>query len=67
MSMFDRRYWVVGGIYRDTAFEEMTPDSRSVMGPYRTRTEAESAWRAAADASRSECMARFSIAEERVR
>ncbi|MFN4088429.1 MAG: hypothetical protein ACK4QW_05215 [Alphaproteobacteria bacterium] len=67
MSIFDRRYWVVGGIYRDTAFEEMMPESRSVMGPYRTRVEAESAWRVAADASRSECLARFSIAEEVVR
>ena len=67
MSMFDRRYWVVGGIYRNTAFEELMPESRSVSGPYRTRDEAESAWRAAADASRSDCMARFTIAEEVVR
>ena len=62
MSMIDRRYWVVGGIYRDTAFEEMMPESRSVSGPYRTRSEAESAWRTVANASRSECMARFSTA-----
>jgi hypothetical protein len=58
------RYWIVGGEYTDTAFTRLVDGTERVMGPYPCRTSAMQAWQALAEQTRSNCHARFAIAEE---
>ena len=59
------RFWIVGGEYASTAFETLIAGSERVLGPYGERRAAEEAWRRLAEASRSQCCVRFTIAAER--
>jgi hypothetical protein len=59
-----QRYWIVGGEYRDTAFTELKPESRTINGPFASYTDALSRWRAMAEASRHDAYTRFTIAVE---
>jgi len=64
MQKIANRYWVVGGLYRDAAFEALVPGTERVVGPFHEETEARHAWRILAEQSRSACLARFSITVE---
>jgi hypothetical protein len=58
------RFWVVGGKYTDTGFNELVSGSERVMGPYPNRDTALVAWRRVAEETRADCCARFAVAEE---
>lgn len=62
--MHHDRFWVVGGKYRDMSFADLIPGSESLYGPFRTRRDAEDAWRRVSERHRSQCLARFVIAAE---
>ena len=61
------RFWVVGGEYTDTSFNELVSGSERVMGPYTNRDAALVAWRRVAEETRGDCYARFTVAEEPAR
>ncbi len=63
----DTRFWVVGGEYTDTSFNELVSGSERVMGPYSDRDAALVAWRRVAEETRGDCYARFTVAEEPAR
>ena len=58
------KFWVVGGKYTDTDFNELVRGSERVMGPYADRDAALVAWRRVAEETRSDFYARFGVAEE---
>ena len=64
MQPQSNRYWIVGGEYADTSFSQIVDGTERVMGPYPSRERAMAEWQALAEATRSNCHARFSIAEE---
>ncbi len=61
------RFWVVGGKYADTGFDELVSGSERLMGPYSDRDAALVAWRRVAEETRGDCCARFAVVEEPVR
>ena len=63
--MRNQKYWIVGGEYTDTRFERLVAGSERLLGPYASREAALSTWRELAGATKAECHARFTIAEER--
>ena len=58
------KFWVVGGTYTDTSFDELVSGSERVMGPYPDRDAALVAWRRVAEETRSNFYTRFTVAEE---
>ena len=58
------KYWIIGGEYADTGFDRLVTGTEQLKGPFGSREAAMSAWRELADATRSNCHARFTIAEE---
>ena len=44
----NRRYWIIGGEYEDTRFENMRRGSHEVIGPFDDRDLAERTWRSLA-------------------
>ncbi|MBV6631918.1 MAG: hypothetical protein KI792_02665 [Alphaproteobacteria bacterium] len=58
------RFWIVGGEYVDTKFEQIVEQTRRVVGPFDCYRQARKEWQALSEASRSICTARFSIARE---
>lgn len=60
----DKKYWVIGGVYRDTEFNTIVEGTQRLFGPFPSKDEAIQAWRQVAEATRSSCLTRFSIAEE---
>ncbi len=62
-----QRFWIVGGEYDDTSFSTLVPGTERLLGPFRTRGEAERAWREVSQNTRSFALARFTIAAEQVR
>ena len=58
------KYWIVGGQYTNTDFDELIGGKAEVRGPYRDRDDAVQAWGGLASATRHDCLARYSIAEE---
>ncbi len=61
------RFWIVGGEYDDTSFTTLVQGTERLLGPFRTRGEAERAWREVSQNTRSFALARFTIATETVR
>ena len=59
-----KKYWVIGGLYRDTGFDAIVEGTERLFGPFPSRDEAIQAWRRVAEATRSSCLTRFSFAEE---
>ncbi len=59
------RFWIVGGEYATTAFEQLIEGTQRVLGPYGERRAAEDAWRQVSEENRSQCLMRFTIASER--
>lgn len=41
----ERRYWIIGGEYEDTRYENMRRGSHRVIGPFEDRDLAERTWR----------------------
>ncbi len=58
------KFWVVGGRFRDTAFNEVEPGTETVIGPLPDRNRAMEIWRRMSEQARSDCLMRFSIACE---
>jgi hypothetical protein len=44
----NRRYWIIGGEYEDTRYENMRRGSHSVLGPFEDLDLAERTWRSMA-------------------
>jgi len=60
----DRRFWVIGGEYADTAFSRVIPGTERVVGPLPSREEALSVWRRLSEEGRPRCLVRYAIAAE---
>lgn len=58
------RFWVVGGEYTDTTFNQLVSGSERVMGHFQDRNTALTAWLEVAEQARSDCHARHTIAQE---
>ncbi len=60
----DGRYWVIGGKYADTRFNEMIEGTSRLAGPFPNRDQALGEWRRLATETKADCLTRFSIAVE---
>jgi hypothetical protein len=60
----DSNFWVIGGEFGSMNFHKLVEGSAQVLGPFKTRQEAEDAWRAVSEESRHKAGVRFSIVEE---
>jgi len=58
------KYWIVGGEYTDTRFNDLVAGTECVVGPFNDRSRALDEWKRLATETRSNCHARFTIAEE---
>lgn len=59
------RYWVVGGEYKDTRFEEILPEKgEERLGPFAEYGEAHKVWAARAWATVDNALTRFRILTE---
>jgi hypothetical protein len=61
----EARYWVVGGIYKDTHFTEAARGAEAWYGPFDTYEAAKVEWRRRAWATVDDALARYRI-EKRV-
>ena len=59
------RFWVIGGEYTSTLFEELVDGTERLFGPFPARKDAERTWREVSERHRPQCNVRFSIVEER--
>ena len=60
-----RQFWVVGGSYRDSRFEELAEGAKEVReGPFQTYDEANKAWQGLAWATVDDALAQYHIEEE---
>jgi hypothetical protein len=57
-------FWVIGGEFGSMNFHKLVEGSAQVQGPFKTRKEAEDAWRAVSEENRHKAGVRFSIVEE---
>ncbi|MFT0891196.1 hypothetical protein [Pseudochelatococcus sp. G4_1912] len=60
------RYWIVGGEYSDTDFQNIIPGTEQISGPFNSRDDVEEEWRRISERHRSQALMRFSIASERM-
>lgn len=60
----NNRFWVVGGEYKDTRFSEVKDGTQKMFGPFDSYEKARSKWQVQAEATRSNCHMRFTIAQE---
>ena len=67
MNQQRKRYWVVGGEYRNTDFAALVPGTETVAGPFQDSAAARAEWQRLAESTRSTCTVRYSIAEEILR
>lgn len=56
-----KQYWVIGGEYACTQFEQVVPGTERVYGPFMSYEEARRTWREQSLASRARATVRFSI------
>ena len=63
-----RRYWVIGGEYRDPAFTALIPGTEKMCGPFEDERRAKTEWQrlTCCPARSSAATVRYSIASERV-
>lgn len=59
-----QRFWVVGGEYTDSRFEDVIEGTEKMFGPFPSRDSALQVWRKVAEETRSLCMARFVVVGE---
>jgi hypothetical protein len=57
-------FWVLGGEYHSMDFSSLVAGTERVVGPVRTRAEAEIIWRELSEATRHNGTMRFSIVSE---
>lgn len=57
-------FWVIGGEFGSMNFHKLVEGSAQVKGPFKTREEAEAAWKAVSEENRHRGSVRFSIVEE---
>jgi len=62
--MTKSNFWVIGGEFGSMNFHKLVEGSAQVQGPFKTRKEAEDAWRAVSEENRHKAGVRFSIVEE---
>jgi hypothetical protein len=60
-------FWVIGGEFGSMNFHKLVEGSAQVQGPFKTRKEAEDAWRVVSEENRHKAGVRFSIVEEPAR
>jgi hypothetical protein len=58
------RFWVIGGEYRSTHFDELTPGTEKLMGPFASMYDARKAWRSVSMASSASALERYAITSE---
>jgi hypothetical protein len=58
------RFWVIGGEYSSTRFEDLKPGTEKLLGPYASIYDARKAWRGATMASSACAMTRYAITAE---
>ncbi|MBB25570.1 MAG: hypothetical protein CME02_08615 [Geminicoccus sp.] len=56
-------FYVIGGEFTDTSFEEVLTRSNQIHGPFRSHDEAMSKWRALSFQSTGNAQVRYEIAE----
>jgi hypothetical protein len=57
-------FWVLGGEYRSMDFEALVEGTERLVGPVKTRDEAERIWRQLSEATRHRGTMRYSIVAE---
>ena len=57
-------FWVIGGEFGSMNFHKLVEGSAQVQGPFKTRKEAEDAWKTVSEENRHKAGVRFSIVEE---
>src|ERR1700732_4083948 len=57
-------FWVIGGEFGSMNFHKLVEGSAQVQGPFKTRKEAEDAWRVVSEENRHKAGVRFSLVEE---
>jgi len=57
-------FWVIGGEFGSMNFHKLVEGSAQVQGPFKSRKEAEDAWRVISEENRHKAGVRFSIVEE---
>src|SRR3954467_632162 len=62
--MTKSNFWVIGGEFGSMNFHKLVEGSAQVQGPFKTRAEAEDAWRTVSEENRHKAGVRFSIVEE---
>ncbi len=65
--MSDQRYWVIGGEYANTTFDQVVEGTERILGPFGCPKEAHRAWETIAVETRSICLARFTVVREGAR
>jgi hypothetical protein len=60
-SRDSRLFWVVGGEYRDTSFQDLS-GMPEVFGPFQQYDDAMRVWRERTSASKSAALVRYTIA-----
>ncbi len=62
--MSDRRYWVIGGNYRDLDFTAIRHGTETILGPFDNAEHARCEWKRVSLEHRSTATARFAIVAE---
>jgi hypothetical protein len=57
-------FWVIGGEFGSMNFHKLVEGSAQVQGPFKSRKEAEAAWKTVSEENRHRAGVRFSIVEE---
>lgn len=58
------RFWVIGGEYTDTRFNQLIDGTECLFGPFDEQSEARQVWDRIASETRSICTARYTIVRE---
>jgi len=62
-----RRYWVIGGEYRDSGFGTLVPGTEKMAGPFADERKARTEWTRLSCCPQSKATTRYSIAAETMR
>ncbi len=60
-----KQFWVIGGEYADTSFQQVVNGGAQALGPFRSYDEALEAWRAVALETRPYAHMRYTIVPPR--
>jgi hypothetical protein len=64
-SIMSKQFWVIGGEYADTSFEQLAVDGgATALGPYPSYDAALDAWRSVAVATRPVAHMRYTIVSD---